>query len=107
MVTLSPARIRRPANADPIGPAPTIAIRRGSLIVIYELQTDRKPKMSAVSMCLSIETCQAVNLCKTGRVYITGRLTYLVTWPYASTIAQPANRTYERRRGARAHPGRR
>jgi hypothetical protein len=63
--------------------------------------------MSVVSMRVLIATCQAAQPGKTGRAYITGRLTYLVTWPYASTITQSANRTYERRRCARAHPGRR
>ena len=34
--------------------------------------------------------CQAGQQVRTARVHITGRLTYLVRWLYASTIAQPA-----------------
>src|SRR6202161_3632356 len=61
------------------------------------LLADIKRKMSAVSMYVLIAMCQAAQPTKTGRVYTIGRLTYLVIWRYASTIAQPANRTYERR----------
>jgi hypothetical protein len=34
-----------------------------------------------------ITTCQAGHLSKTRRIFVTGRLTYLVIWLYASTIA--------------------
>src|ERR1700749_681424 len=75
---LLPPRIRWPANAEPINPAPTTAIRCGSPMGICALLADKKRNMSAVSMRALRATCQPMQPRKTSCVDNTGRLTYLV-----------------------------